>query len=664
MFRPARSHGRALHAVLRPSARLSLNVAVAGDVGRASWNTPLQRRWNWTRPSRNKAHHSFYEAEYPTAEKLLETGIFTPRTKSARTRPGADGNRVNLVNPKLADDVIEYIRPSLERHKGCDLITMYPGAGLFTKALHDAVQPRSHILLEPDEQLYAPYLEPLLSDPAVTLLPKSGIVWQELQEILTPKYLPHQVEIDRRDFDTDPPRNDTLLVHMNLAMYPKRKYGLFDSLSRMVLYQLISSVRTSTLFQKYGLVRMLVWVPDEEKDSVIPRVLQARKKGAIEAEMVTEYIAEVCGKDGTLDDETVVLNSRSTIARPHQFNLESLRQTLVRMKEAGHVTPPGRQTRLLRQFGEEKKSLSRPIPLTREAFTADKGFYVELADMRAQKEQGLIAPGTKEAARLKMLSHYNTWLDKLAVRLLDFIQRSDAVAEQYSKAEQARADGERERAQELLDKAVKANDKYNAEVRKLPEYVRQSLNLMRDQLQVLRQPAGMGPVLSWDRRPWEPLKVQAAEFFPNQPCALIDIQPKAPDRLLRHIGPGTSNAGDIFDLMLSSIMRNTLVTLADNMDHVWPGASEGLRGQCRTVHDPAMGGSPLTGEAAPSARAANQAQLLDLLREFLRWPFMPTYHELVGRLEDDGLVDDASFGFDEEGPAGMNLGNTTGDAFY
>lgn len=562
-----------------------------------------------------------------------------------------------------AGDVIKYIKPSLERHKGCDLISIYPGAGLFTKALHDAVQPRSHLLLEPDEELYTPFLQPLLKEPNVKLVRKSGIVWQELQEILSPKYLPNQVEVDRRDLDNDPPRNDTLLVHMNLAMYPKRKYGLFDSLSRMVLYQLISSIRTLTQFQKYGLVRMLVWIPDEEKETIIPRIVQTRKKGAIEAELATEYIAEVCGKDGNLDAEGVPVNAKNNQVRPHQFNLESLRQALVRMKEAGNVTPKDRQTRLLQQFKEAKIPLNKPINLTKEAFTSDKTFYTELEDMKAQKEQGVITKGTKAAKRLSMLTHYDTWLDKLAVRLLDLTQRRDAIAEQYGQAEQAKAGGEEEHAQKLLDEAKKANEKYNAEVRKLPDYVRMQLNLVRDQLQVLRQPADMGPVLSWDRRPWEPLKVQAAEFFPNQPCALIDIQPKAPHKLLRHIGPGTSNAGDIFDLMLSSIMRNTLVSLVHNMDHVWPGATEGLEGQCRTVLDPATGGSPLTGDAAPSARAANQAQLIELLQEFLRWPFMPTYHELVGRLEDDSLVDDSSFMVDEEGPGGLNLGNTTMDAF-
>ncbi|POS71289.1 hypothetical protein DHEL01_v210316 [Diaporthe helianthi] len=607
-----------------------------------------------------KAAVEFYKTEYPTAKELKATKVFTNRrTKASK----ADGHRVNLVNPKLADDVIKYMKPSLKRHKGCDLISIYPGTGLFTKALHDAVKPRSHLLLEPDEELYTPYLEPLLKEPNVRLVPKSGIVWHELQEILTPEYLPNQVEINRLDLDKDPPRNDTLLVHMNLAMYPKRKYSLFDSMSRMVLFQLLTSIRTSTQFQKYGRVRMLVWIPDEEKESALPRFIQKRRKAAIEAELTTEYLAEVCGKDGDGDGEESAVTSKTNTVRPHQFNLESLRQTLVRMKEAGHVTPRGRETRLLQRFRKARIRLDKPIPLVDEAFTLDKSFYAELQDLKEQQEQGLINPGTKVATRLRMLTHYHTWVEKLQVRILGYVQRRNAIAKQYSQADQAKADGDSKGAAKLLAEAQKANEEYNADIRKLPEYIKSQVNLVRDQLQVLLQPADMGPVLSWDRRPWEPLKVQATEFFPNQPCALIDIQPKAPHKLLRHIGPGTSNAGDIFDLILSSIMRNTLASLIDNMDTIWPGASEGLANTCKTLRDPAMGGSQLTGEAAPSARTANQAQLIELVQEFLRWPFVPTYHELVGRLEDDGLVDDTSYGLDDEGPAGLNLGNTTSDAF-
>ncbi len=65
------------------------------------------------------------------------------------------------------------MKPSLERHVGCDLIDIYPGAGLWSRKLHEALQPRSHILMEPDK-IYKPFLEPLLSTPNATLVTKSA----------------------------------------------------------------------------------------------------------------------------------------------------------------------------------------------------------------------------------------------------------------------------------------------------------------------------------------------------------------------------------------------------------------------------------------------------------------------------------------------------------
>lgn len=519
-------------------------------------------------------------------------------------------------------------------------------------------------MLEPDETLYKPFLKSLLKEKNVRLVPKSGIIWSELQEILTPEYLPNQVEFDRLDLDKAPPRNDTLLVNMNISMYPKRRYNLFDSMSRMILYQLLTSIRTSTQFQKYGQVRMLLWVPDEEKTSTIPRIIQLRKKAAVEAELVTEYIAEVCGKDGTFDEEFESAKGKHVKVRPHQLDLESLRQTMVRMRDGGHVTPSGRDTKLLKEFKEMDVPLDTPLPLADEVFSVNKAFMSELEELRRQEQEGTLETGSKIAKRFKMLNNYSTWLDKLAVKLLGFTRRRDAMDELLKQADQAKADGDEERAQKLMDETKRLNEEYNDAVGKLPDYIRTQLNLLRDQLHVLRQPAGLGPVMSWDRRPFEPLRVRSTEFFPNTPLALIDIQPKAPHPLLRHIGPGTSNAGDIFDLMLTMIMRNTLVPLVHGMDHVWPGARDGLEPECETVRDPASGGSPLTGDAAFGSRAANETQLLELLEKFMKWPFRPSYAELVGRLEDDSLVDESSLpGYDEEGPGGLGMGNTTLDAF-
>lgn len=519
-------------------------------------------------------------------------------------------------------------------------------------------------MLEPDETLYTPFLKPLLKKSNVRLIPKSGIIWQELQEILTPEYLPNQVEFDRLDLDKVPPRNDTLLIEMNLSMYPKKRYNLFDSMSRMILYQLLTSIRTSTHFQKYGQVRMLVWIPDEEKTSIIPRLVHLRKKGAIEAELVTDYVAEVCGQDGALDDEGESAKGRHPKTRPRQLDLESLRMAMVRMRDGGHVTPVGRKTKLLKEFTKMDVPLDTPLPLTDEALSSEKAFKSEVEAMKKKAEEGLLAKGSKEEKRYTMLRHYDRWLDRLAVRLLDFIQRRDAITEAWKQADQAKADGDEARAQELSDEARRLNDEYNDAVGKLPEYVRSQLGLLRDQLHVLRQPAELGPVMNWDRRPWEPLKVNPTEFFPNAPCALIDIQPKAPHPLLRHIGPGTSNAGDKFDLILGMIIQNTLTPLVKTMDNVWPGARDGLEPECKAVVDPAKGGSRLTGDAEVGCRAANQTQLLELLEQFIRWPFAPSYAELVGRLEDDNMVDDSSMpGFDEDGPGGLGMGNTTIDAF-
>lgn len=542
------------------------------------------------------------------------------------------------------------------------MISIYPGAGLFAQSLHDAVQPRSHILLEPDEEFYTPFLKPLLKKKNVRLVPKSGIIWHELEQILTPEYLPHQVEIDRLDLDKDPPRNDTLLIDMNLSMYPKRRYGLFDSMSRMVLYQLVNFTRTSAQFQKYGQVRMLVWIPDDEKTTIIPRMVQMRKKGSVEAELVTEYMAEICGKDGASEDDGESFDKKNIKVRPRQIDFESLRQAMVRMRDGGHVTPRGRETKLLKEFKELNLPLDTPLSLTETLSTA-KVHEAEVENLRAQSEAGLIEKGSKLEKRFKMLKYYDVWLDKMATRLLDFARNHETMRELCKQAEQAKADGDHERGQKLLEEVKVLNDEYNEAAQKLPDYVKSQLNLLRDQLHVLQQPAGMKPVLSWDRRPWEPLKVKPTEFYPNAPCALIDIQPKAPHPLLRHIGPGTSNAGDIFDMVLGKIMHQTLVPLVQTMDNVWPGASEGLEPECETIRTPSTGGSPLTGPAAFASRAANQTQLIELLEKFMRWPFRPSYYELVGRLEDDGMVDDSLHGSDDDGPGSFSMGNTAGDAF-
>lgn len=571
-------------------------------------------------------------------------------------KPTGDKSRINITSESLVKDVISYLGPSLERHKGCDLVSLYPGAGLWTKALHDHLQPRSHLLLETDDELYIPFLEPLLKQEGVRLIPKSGIVWKELDQILTPEYLPHQKEVSR-DPNTSVERNDTLLVSVNLAMYPKKKYQLFESLSRLVMYQLISSMRTSNLFQKYGRVRMLVWIPDDEKTAILPRTLHNRKRLAIEGELFSEYIAEVCGPDGVFTEDADGWSEQPDPAgksnrRWGQLDLESVRLAMVRMRDQGIVTPKGRETRLMQLFREDGRDLDTQVSPTEYLVTISKKAQKEYDEMEAIHKVTPFDAKGPDYARLKMLKNYLIWRDKNeTISFKKFVMYHE-VRNAYVAAFKARGQSEEN---ELLQKAKEMEDAFDKDWDKTPKYLQTIITLGRDQARMMyHQPPHMGPVMAWDRRPYEPLTVTPQDFYPNVPCSLLDIQPKAVAASLRTMGPGTNNSGAIFDLLLGVLLQRPINPVASQLDILWPGANEEIAPKLKSVTDPDLGGTPLTGQGALSCRGMNQHQMIELLETYVKWTFRPSYPELVGRLSEERFGEDASSDADDDGVSGSH----------
>lgn len=656
MLHPARNHGRALFLSVRPSARLN-----------ATLRRPLQAiqtRSAVTKKTLSRKH--YYEPNNPLAHELYDTGVWRPSADTvtaARARrrkgesplppkkPTGDKSRINITSESLVNDTISYLGKSLERHKGCDLISLYPGAGLWTKALHDTLQPRSHLLLEPDEDLYRPFLEPLLKQDGVRLIPKSGIVWKDLDNILTPENLPHQKEVDRNPTTTIE-RNDTLLVSINLAMYPKKKYQLFESLSKLVIYQLISSMRTSTLFQKYGRVRMLAWLPDDEKDPLIPRTLHNRKRLAIEAELFTEYIAEVCAPDGVFTEDGHGYSLEPDPAakanrRWGQLDLESVRQTMVRMRDQGIVTPKGRETRMIKLWREEGRDLNTPISPTEYIITNSKKAQKEYDQMLAIHEKTPFETQSLEYKRFKMLKNYLLWRDKNEYTSFQKFVSYHEVVSAYIEAFKAKKKSEK---RELLKRAQKMETDFDEDWESTPKYLQTIVQLGRDQARMLfHQPPHMGPVLSWDRRPYEPLTSTPNDFYPKVPCTLLDIQPKAVPAELRTMGPGTNNSGGIFDLILGVLLQRPVYPITGQLDILWPGADE-IGPQLTSLTDPALGGSPLTGHGAMVCRVMNEHQILELLEKYLKWPFQPSYSDLVGRLSEERYGEETAE--EEDGASG------------
>ncbi|OIW26707.1 S-adenosyl-L-methionine-dependent methyltransferase [Coniochaeta ligniaria NRRL 30616] len=579
----------------------SVTQPVAGLIG-------LQRRHV------SKVRETLLQAETPLAEQLAATGLWYYGLKPKALSKGekkakGDKHRVNIVDEKLCDDIINYIRPTLDRHVGCDIVDLYPGAGLWSRKLHDTLQPRSHILLEPDAELYAPFLKPLTSRPNVTLLPKSGIVWTELNEVLTKEYLPHQVERNSRT--ETPQRNDTLLVTANFSFFPKKKYQSFANVTQLLLYQLINSIRSGTLFQKYGLVRMLIWVGEEEKSAVMPRTIQRRKRLSMDAELSTDYIAELAGGDVAKGQ----YGMPDRFARDHAIDLESIRGVLARMKASNTAIPPGRETSIVRELTALSKKKQAAIHAGAQPAVFERPYRAELEQLEAAFDAGKFSSADKQK--------YQRLLD-LRYKVQWELRRHKGI-------------------HDILTDASITPAEWDERIKRLDKYLRIEFMLTRDNLHVWRQDP---PVLTWDRRPVEPLVVKDTEFFPNVPCALLDIQPKAAHPLLRAMGPGTNRAGDMFAVILSSMMRRGLDPLGKVLETIYPGAKEGVLPNCAGLS--AEGGLP-PGYAEWNARSLNEAQLVEILEAWMEWPFRPGFSELVAReSEDSDLV-----GEDEPGAVQM-----------
>ncbi|KAI0441212.1 hypothetical protein F4803DRAFT_524180 [Xylaria telfairii] len=609
MFTVRGSHGRALYSPLFLISRRSL------------FSTTCPRPAASSAASRY-LDKTILQADGPVAEQLAATGIWrshgrkrSPKSSSAKKTssaapppPTGDKTRINIVGDKLCDDILSYVGRSLKRHRGCDILDIYPGTGLWSSKLHQFLQPRSHVLLEPDAELYRPFLQPLLDQPGTTLVPKSGIIWRELNSVLTPEFLPHQVTPD--DLNA---RNDTLLVTANLAFHPKKRFYNFESIASLILHQFVNAIRRSGLFQRYGLVRMLLWARTDDTLSFVPRTIQRRKRQAVENDLLCEWIEEVCGGEAA---------SASWFVREDAINHASLASTIKKMRTARLKMPAGREPEgFLETLAAVKAKKRVPLPGTH-APTFKRPYHDVLAELQAADvERGGF---DEDSADLKTLN-FCRWRAnadvRKAERLLEHAQQLDEIRT-LLKAGTA-----------TPDEIAALELEWETEMRGLPKTFLDEFVPYKDNLHALRQTP---PLLQWDRRNYEPMTVQAEEFFPNVHCSLLDIQPRAPHPLMRQTGPGSNRAADMFDIVMGSLMTQGTQPLGPTLDSVWPGAADYILPRWSSLQDLSRGGFPENLRyAGPIPRLLTAQQWEELVELWIKWPFRPEFNELVGRTQDD-----------------------------
>ncbi|KAH8175114.1 ribosomal RNA adenine dimethylase domain-containing protein [Sarocladium implicatum] len=507
----------------------------------------------------------------------------------------------------MADDVLAYMGQSLDRHVGCDLVDLNPGSGLWSRKLHERLQPRKHILMESDAELYNPFLSDLTAKENVELIPKSGIVWKNLTQMLETRLDSQSPRVG----DGSPERNDTLLVTANLATNPIRKIFGYDSISTMVLHQFISSIHFSSLFQRYGRVRLLIWTNDEDKRRILPRSLSRRKRLAFQTELACEWLHEVVGLDnGNLD---------TNYLRDDWINIESAYATLQRMQSQNLVMPPGREPQHHLDALADPSLIGKPLAGMRPPIFK-RPFLNELEGMRSGAETDADMTDI-EAKQFRIRAQFLASREKIAGRdaetYLGLLQTRDALY----KGPQSMSASEFERVSKAwLD-----------EISILKKNAANEFALIRDNYHLFRQPE---PVMLWDRRAFEPLVPQPDEFFPRSPCTLFDIQPKAMNPLFLQHGPSSTRSGDMADIMLRAWFSHLSHPAPHAMHAVWAGFGDFLD-HCRSFVDPALGGSPIPGPGALTARSINETQWTEVVEAWMDWPFRPEYTHFLGRTLDE-----------------------------
>lgn len=577
-------------------------------------------------------------SDNPIAAKIDE-GLEFGKRRSKGNRP-YDLSRINILSDNLCsniipplqccsmltkytDDIIQRLAPSLEKYKGCDVIDVNPGACIWSKALHDHLKPRSHILLESDTGPYEPFYKPLLDKKGSTykLVPESGLLWQTWNSIS--EHLPNQELLTPGDPRLDLP-NHTLLFTANLC----RLYRPHDrfQLAHLFMHQLMSASRNHAIFQKYGLIRMLLWVEDSERYTLLPRVISLRNKYSAEAELSWESIVEVAS--GT---ELVSLKRRE-----HQLELDRAMQVVGKMQIAGINTPKERAGPLELEARKNIEEInlddnSKEDALGKRVSTLNRPYVKELRELEARFQAGDLTKWMNLDVKLKKKDNTIN-PDYARMQQLQYRLNSDARStnKMDDKIAQYMDIMEREQATQNLPAHEAEIEK--AEVSRLFGKLKDDVDALflnaRDQfwLRVHDRLACQidPPLLYWDRRPFEPLKIEPEEFHPKAGAAFYDIQPRAIDAVYRSM-----ENYDQFDYILGTLWQTPTQSILTGIESLAHGAREWLLPRCPSLTDVSRGGSSDLEYLV--VRRLTQEHYKEIMEAWISWPFKPTFEQIMAR---------------------------------
>ena len=532
----------------------------------------------------------------------------------------------------LPDDAIQRLKPSLERHRGCDIVDVCPAVGIWSTKIHELLQPRRHLIIEPSyEQGYKQYLQPLLDAPNSKF---KLLEWKNEREHRNPtRYLKEGLLPDQKGLNNDSPKtggcNDSLLFLVNFGGFAVSGRKKTRENSEQWMIDWFKDANAEEGFHRNGFVRLLAWMYNNEKSYYVTR-------------SVTDRVALSWRTDLISHAEEVVGASADEIRHRRSSEIEYLSSAaaLDRMEAAGMSMNPERLDHIPKDILRAKQDsanfdIKAIIPALDTERHERREWHAELKKLEADYAKGKFKKpkeGNKDPegddAYRRMAQFQSTdrsqrkWEVKISdmVGELQTMDREDAAL----RADTTLTEDERKQKLAALDEQASA---FQEKVDKLP-FLR--LNFLASQGDNAFAWNASPKLLTWDHRRAEPLICYPTDFHPIRDMALVDFQLhdqpiKLPPRQYRYFEMCTYFGAYMYS-----------GTVAAMLERMHFGAAVALLPKCPSLRDPTKGGRRNPGLV--TCRSLSREMLVELAYAWADWVFAPSAQELyaavIGEIAD------------------------------
>ena len=524
--------------------------------------------------------------------------------------------------------MIHRLAPSLRPHIGCSIIDLNPGPALWSSKLHDFLRPRSHVLVEPESVYHEPFLRPLLDVPGSRYHLRD---WGLKDAFDLHRYISEGlITLPRGSDNTDDPsthRNNSILVIANITRGARTKSGREQNESLFRTQAFLSSVQRMDGLNVQGPVRMLMWLPEAEKQSMLPRTVFHRLRIALTLE--TYFHVE----------EIVTGPKQPRQRRQISLDIESGKRVARRMRAAGMEIPRERQdetqmmvqkllagsaneetTRLQDTPREWKKELEQlEEALANNEFAKfhppdDVGTLPESKKFPSTNS-GLMIP---QFGRLQRLRENSNFVNKKRLALDRFLALEAEIDALDIDILHGGLD-----TRHRETRKIQRDELYRSLKTRLIDQTVQFPSELAFHSDDKRAFALNPPLLMWDRRNAEPILAQEDEFMVQKPISLLDFQPLVPSPY-----PMTMEQTIYFDHISRNLFHHGSNTVR-YLNSVAPGAFEALAPLVPSLADPLKGGRANMDDLRVRSLTPEMVHGLALAWE--RWSFKPDFLEVVAR---------------------------------